>query len=124
MVSHNLRLIALHFNECITNRDIDGLARLMTDDHAFIDREGNVQGPKTVMIGNWKKFFTMCPHYRNTFEQFIIKNNLVFMLGYAYWSDEHPHDPAIWRATIEGILVKEWRIFADSPENRRLFGFV
>jgi hypothetical protein len=36
------KLIALQFNDCINNQDLEGLSLLMTDDHAFIDREGNV----------------------------------------------------------------------------------
>jgi ketosteroid isomerase-like protein len=31
------RALTLKFNERINNRDVDGLAALMTDDHTFID---------------------------------------------------------------------------------------
>lgn len=31
------KTIALKFNECIGNTDIEGLVDLMTDDHVFID---------------------------------------------------------------------------------------
>jgi predicted RNA-binding protein len=33
--------IALRFNNCIGNADIDGLSELMTEDHVFIDTENN-----------------------------------------------------------------------------------
>jgi hypothetical protein len=33
--------IALRFNNCIGNADIDGLLELMTEDHVFIDTENN-----------------------------------------------------------------------------------
>ena len=37
----NGREIVLAFNDCINRRDLDGLARLMTDAHIFIDSDGN-----------------------------------------------------------------------------------
>lgn len=46
MNSKDPKLVALQFNECINNQDLNGLALLMTDDHAFIDREGKVSQPK------------------------------------------------------------------------------
>lgn len=33
--------IALQFNECITNADLDGLSNLMTEDHVFCDDANN-----------------------------------------------------------------------------------
>jgi hypothetical protein len=118
------KLIALQFNECINNQDLDGLERLMTEDHVFVDREGIVQQSKQVMIRNWKKFFEMLPDYRNTFTRVESEDNLVVILGYAYWSEKQPYDPAIWNATIVNDRVREWHIYTDSVENRRRFNLV
>jgi hypothetical protein len=118
------KLIALQFNECISNQDLDGLARLMTDDHAFVDSDGTVHQPKQVMLDNWKQFFKMFPNYRNTFARIRSKDNLVIMLGYAFWTEEQAYDPAIWTATIVDDLVREWRIYADTPENREHFNLL
>jgi hypothetical protein len=115
------KLIALQFNECINNQDLKGLGQLMSNDHAFTDRDGTVQQPKEVMIRNWRQFFEMLPDYRNTFTRLESRENLVVILGYAYWSQKQPYDPAIWTATIVNNLVREWRIYADSEENRRRF---
>ena len=35
------KTIVLQFNDCINNRDIDGLAHLMMEDHVFIDTQKN-----------------------------------------------------------------------------------
>ncbi len=118
---HDPKLIALLFNECINTRDLEGLARLMTDDHAFVDREGKVHQPKQVMVDGWKDFFGMFPEYRNTFDRVDSRDNLVVILGHAYWSKEKPYDPAIWTATIFNGLVREWRVYADTPQNRMRF---
>ena len=118
------KLIALLFNDCINNRDLDGLTRLMTDDHAFIDREGKVSQPKEAMVQGWKLFFEMYPRYKNIFNRVHSNDNLVAILGYAYWSEEKTHDPVLWTALIVNDLVREWRIYEDTEENRRTFNLL
>lgn len=93
----------------------------MSEDHVFIDREGNIQRSKKVMVQNWKKFFSMFPHYRNTFTRMESRENLVVILGHAYWSEDNPRDPAIWTAKITDGRVSEWRVYADTRENRFTF---
>ena len=111
------------FNDCINNRDIDGLAALMSNDHSFIDRDGSSHGPKSHMVEGWKQFFGMFPHYRNTFDQIKAEGDRVVVLGHAYWSEEEPYDPVIWAARLANGLIAEWRIYVDTPENRRKFSF-
>ena len=118
------KLIALQFNECINSRDLAGLSSLMTPDHTFVDRDNNVFRPKDIMVESWKKFFTMVPHYRNTFERVQSKENVVMILGYAFWSEEQPYDPAIWVATVVDDLLAEWHIYPDTGENRKRFGLI
>jgi hypothetical protein len=118
------KLAAVEFNECINRRDLDGLSRLMTDDHTFIDRDGKAAQPKKVMIESWKQFFELFPEYKNAFTRVESKENLVVMLGYAFWSQEQPYDPAIWTALIHEDLVREWRIYADTEANRKAFNLV
>ncbi len=118
------KLIALQFNECINNQDLAGLASLMTYDHTFIDRAGKVARPKEVMLENWRRFFDMFPDYKNTFEVVRSREDFVMILGHAFWSEEQPHDPVIWTAVIEDDLVREWRIYPDTSEMRRQYGFL
>jgi hypothetical protein len=113
------KLIALLFNECINRRDLQGLSALMTEDHAFVDRDGSVHGPKQVMVEGWENFFKQFPEYRNIFNRIDSIENKVIILGHAYWSDKNPYDPVIWEATIVTDLVQEWRIYDDAPENRK-----
>jgi predicted SnoaL-like aldol condensation-catalyzing enzyme len=124
MKTKDPKLIALRFNECINRQDLEGLSLLMTEDHAFIDREDKVHQPKQVMVDGWREFFKRFPKYKNTFDRLVSKDNLVVMLGYAYWSEEQPYDPAIWIATIVDDLVREWRIYSDTQENRKRFNLV
>ena len=50
------------------------------------------------------------------------KDDQVIMLGHAFWSDENPNDRTIWTAVIEENLVKEWRVYYNTPEIRNKFG--
>ncbi len=95
----------------------------MTENHRFIDRDGVSHGPKSFMVDGWKDFFKMFPYYKNTFIEIYSRDNQVFVLGFAYWSGKEPYDPVIWTAVIENNLVDEWRVYVDTPANRKKFRF-
>ena len=118
MNKKDTKLIALLFNECINKKDLDGLSSLMTEDHTFIDRDGNVLSSKANMIEAWKSFFETFPDYKNTFNIIESRNNKVLITGFAYWSEENSFDPSIWIAVIENDMVKEWHLYYDTEENR------
>ncbi len=119
--SQKLISIVVAFNNYINNQDITGLSGLMAVKHTFIDRDGESHGPKSYMINGWKEFFRSFPKYRNTFEKVAVVDNLVCVLGFAYWSEEMQYDPVIWTAVIENDLISEWRVYEDTPENRNKF---
>ncbi|MFX1513040.1 MAG: nuclear transport factor 2 family protein [Promethearchaeota archaeon] len=118
------KLTALKFNQYISNQDIEGLSSLMTDDHTFIDRKGEIDKGKESMTKGWKDFFNQFPDYRNIFTRVESRDNLVILIGYAQWSKESLADHAIWIAKIEDELVSEWRIVEDTEENRKKFNIV
>ncbi len=124
MFAKDPKLVALLFNECINNQDIDGLSALMTDVHVFIDRAGNISKPKQVMVQGWRQFFQQFPDYRNTFLRVESRDDLVVILGFAYWSEKQPNDPVIWTAKIVDDLVQVWRVYADTESNRRQFNLL
>lgn len=112
------KLIALQFNDSINTRDIDGLANLMTDDHAFIDNLNNCIEGKSDNKTNWKKFFELFPDYRNIFETVSVKDSLIIMQGYSICSDKRLDMRGIWTAQIRNNKVKEWRVYFDTEENK------
>jgi len=61
MDTSKLILTALKFNEKINQRDLEGLAELMTDDHTFIDNSGEVTKGKDAMKEDWREFFESYP---------------------------------------------------------------
>jgi len=76
------------------------------------------------MIEGWKGFFSMFPEYKNTFSKIEAIDNFVSVLGFAFWSEKEPNDPVIWTAIIDENLISEWRIYEDSPGNRKKFNLV
>ena len=124
MNSIDPKLTALQFNEYINNQDIAGLSGLMTEDHTFIDREGNSDKGKESMTNGWIGFFKSFPEYKNTFIRVQSQDDLVVIYGYAIWKKGSEPDYVIWTATIEDDLVAEWRIYEDTEENKRRFNLI
>lgn len=104
-------LTALRFNERINQRDLEGLAGLMTDDHTFIDNSGEVTRGKPVMKEGWREFFKKYPDYRNKFTCVAIQSNVVVMVGYSTCSYKPLDGPNVWTAKIRGGRVSEWRVY-------------
>lgn len=123
MATEDPKSIVTRFNEFITMKDIDGLSALLSDDHVFIDRDGNRIEGKGQMILAWKKFFEMFPQYRNTFVEVKSMGEVIVIRGFAYWNSDNTHDSVIWTARLSGGRIKEWRIYSDAEDVRKLFHF-
>ena len=122
MNARDPKLTVLLFNERINARDVEGLAALMTDDHTFADRENRVFSGRDAMTRGWARFFEELPDYRNVFDRLVSLGEVVVVTGHATWSKGGPPDPALWVAKIRGDRIAEWRILADTGENRALLG--
>lgn len=107
-----------HFNNSITNTDINKLAEYLTEDHTFIDTANTVVKGKEKMKGVWIRFFKNFPDYRNHFEKFEVKKDLVLITGYATCSEKLLDGRFIWAAKIKEGLIAEWRVYDDIPKNR------
>ena len=116
--------IALKFNDCINNADIERLIGLMTEDHVFIDTANNrTEGKYNNRVTTWEPFFKLFPGYRNIFEKVISKGSTVILQGYSVCSDESLNNVhAIWVAEIVKDKVSLWHIHPDTKENREKFG--
>jgi ketosteroid isomerase-like protein len=103
------------FNAMINARDADGLARLMTDDHRFVDSAGQAVSGRQACRDAWSGFFAA----------FSVgeRDGVVVVTGRSVCS-EHPDlaGPALWTARVDGGLVAEWRVYDDTPETRAELG--
>ncbi len=116
--------VVLRFNECINNRDLQGISNLMTVDHIFIDSDDNVHKGKDLMVKGWKDFFTQFPDYRNHFATVESRENDVFVTGHSTCSFQPLDGPALWTAKVEDGLVAEWRVYHDTNENREKLNLI
>lgn len=109
MDSLDIMMVALRFNEKINERDLEGLVKLMADDHMFIDNSGNID---TNMKEGWREFFENYPDYRNIFTSVTVIDDVVVMMGYSTCSeDPRLNGPSIWSAKIRDGRVSEWRVY-------------
>jgi ketosteroid isomerase-like protein len=122
MNKDNQKTVALQFNEYINNRDIFGLENLMTANHSFIDSGNNMVLGKDKVLEAWKRFFELFPDYRNEFENVRIQNDFVIITGHSSCSDKRLDGRAIWKIKIEENKIAEWRVYDDTPPNRRELG--
>ena len=116
------RALTVKFNEHINNRDLDGLAAVMTDDHTFIDSAGYTIRGKLKCLEAWRGFFISFPDYRNVFDSLAVVNSKVVVVGRSSCSDGRLDGPALWVTKATGDKLAEWRVYEDTPANRRKLG--
>jgi ketosteroid isomerase-like protein len=116
------RALIVAFNEHINNRNLDGLAILMTDDHTFIDTAGHAIRGKSACLDAWRSFFKSFPDYRNIFDRLVVVDTTVVVVGRSSCSDVRLDGPALWVATASDDKLAEWRVYEDTPTNRCTLG--
>lgn len=113
----------IRLNECISTRDVEGLAALMSQDHSIVDTAGAAVLGRSACIDAWRGFFLAYPGYRNVFEAFSANGEAVTVSGHSLCPG-HPEleGPALWLAIVRGGQLSEWRVYEDTPEARRELG--
>ena len=119
MSTNDPKTVALMFNDCINNRDLNSLVELMTDDHSFIDIAENIINGNLNCKKAWKDFFNSFPDYQNIFKTVISIDDFVIIEGYSNCSDKRLEGHEIWTARIRDNKVSEWRVYEDNEENRQ-----
>jgi uncharacterized protein (TIGR02246 family) len=107
------------FNDAINAGDLAALARLMSDDHRFVDAAGGCVDGKAACTDAWRGFFAAYPDYRNHFADVRrLGGGVVEVTGVSTCSDPTLDGPARWRAVVRGGLVTEWRVQVSIPGER------
>ena len=113
--------VVLQFVERINEHDVEGLIRLITPEHRFIDAQGNVIQGRENIRGAWQFFFEAVPGYWLKVEDFSREGDTVAVIGTAQGirPGEGTPEERCWRtpvavwARVENEKVSEWRVFAD-----------
>jgi 3-methyladenine DNA glycosylase AlkD/ketosteroid isomerase-like protein len=120
--------VTLRFVDCINARDLEGLTALMSEQHTFVDLAGDEQHGRVLMRAGWQSYFSSFPHYRIYLARIFVTDDTVTLIGRTTGShlglpDEVEfQDLLIWVARVEDERVAEWRLYPDTPENRKELG--
>ena len=72
--------IAQKFVKAINAHDADGLTKLMSSDHVFVDSLGN-RFPASAMRSGWQEYFAMVPDYWIKVDQIVSEEDAVILFG-------------------------------------------
>ncbi len=111
------------FVSAINEHNAEKLYALMTNDHQFIDAQGNTVTGRDKMKAGWTAHFQWFPDYKIEVTDIFIQGDTIAAFGFAegtykgikteqnknYWKL-----PAAWKAVIENGKVKLWQVYADT----------
>ena len=119
--------IAQEFVKAINAHDADGLTKLMSSDHVFVDSLGS-RFPASAMRSGWQEYFAMVPDYWIKVDQIVSEGNAVILFGSAGGTfvpkggmmkpENKWETPAVWRALVKEGRVAEWRVYCDNEPIR------
>src|SRR5213595_2801189 len=113
------REIARRSIDRINAHDVDGLANLMSDDHRFIDPQGNEVVGRETMTAGWRGYFEWFPVYAIEVNEIFEQGDTFAMFGFAGGSFKGQSKsswklPAAWKAIVKDGRVALWQVFADT----------
>lgn len=116
------KLVVYKFIDAINEHNVDKICSLMTDDHRFIDSQGNEVVGREKMKAGWIGYFQWFPDYKIEITDSFLNNDTVAVFGFAsgtfhglssekgnYW-----HLPASWKAVVRDGKICLWQVYADS----------
>jgi ketosteroid isomerase-like protein len=114
--------IVIDFIETINTANAERLYDLMSEDHVFIDSQGNSMTGRENMKKGWIGYFDLFPDYKIEITDTLQNDSIIVLLGYAsgtyrinkngnnnYWKI-----PAAWRAVVADKKIKLWQVYADN----------
>lgn len=107
------------FVDAINAHDPAALARLMNDDHTFIDAHGNEVVGRETMKQGWQGYFEWFPDYEIEVIQAFENGEEFGLFGYAGGSfkgnaAQSWRLPAAWKAVVKEQRVALWQVYADT----------
>jgi limonene-1,2-epoxide hydrolase len=119
--------VVLRFIDCINQGDVQGLGRLITDDHqlkvfdeaALVGREAN--------LAAWRGYVESYPAYVIYPHRIAERAGVVAVLGHTTGShlglpdEEESQLTLIWLAEVVDGALHSWRLIEDTPDNRQQF---
>ena len=116
------RQTVLRFIEAINEHNVEKLCALMTDDHAFIDSQGNEVSGKEKMRTGWTGYFQLFPDYKIEVTDIFVQEDTIAAFGFAGGTFMGGKDqkgnswrlPASWKAVVKNEKIQLWQVYADA----------
>jgi ketosteroid isomerase-like protein len=116
------RQIVQDFANAINEHNVDKMYLLMSDEHKFIDSQGNEAIGKENMRAGWIGYFQLFPDYKIEITEIFVNGDTVAAFGFAGGTFQGPSDkngnywhlPASWKAIIKNGKIHLWQVYADS----------
>jgi ketosteroid isomerase-like protein len=110
------------FVAAINSGDAEAVARLISEDHVFIDSLGSRMEGRQSTASGWRHYFELFPDYRIEVEKVFVRGAEAMLHGRAGGTFYRPgmiagrawEIPAAWRAVVEGERVALWQVYADN----------
>ena len=116
--------VVFDFIESINGANIEKICNLMSNDHVFIDSQGNEMIGIENMKKAWIGYFELFPDYKIEIMDTIQNDSIIVMLGYASGTynlknkkkdlNNHWRIPAAWKAMVVNEKIKLWQVYADN----------
>lgn len=129
MNSSKVVQLALQFVGEINSHSPEQLAKLMSEDHLFIDSVGSKVSGRESMVSAWAHYFSMFPDYEMVVEDTMARDNVAALFGTARGTlkvgSEMPQEnqwqmPFAALAVVKGNKISQWRIYADNHPVREI----
>jgi ketosteroid isomerase-like protein len=116
------RQIVQDFVNAINEHNVDKICLLMTDDHKFIDSQGNEAIGRDKMRAGWIGYFQLFPDYKIEITEIFVNGDTVAAFGFAGGTFQGLSDkkenywrlPASWKAIIKNGKIQLWQVYVDS----------
>ena len=117
-----IKQIIHNFVEAINQHNVDKICSLMTDDHTFVDSQGNQVVGKENMRAGWIGYFQWFPDYKIEITNMFIDGDTIAVFGFAGGTFQGMSDkkenywrlPASWKAITKNGKIYWWQVYADS----------
>ncbi len=119
---------AISFVDCINRRDVDGLARLMTEQHRLEVFDATPVAGREANVRAWRGYFDAYPRYLIWPRHVAGWGEGAAILGHTTGShlrlpdDRERAITLIWVAHAKGGALDRWRLIEDTAENRVRYG--
>jgi len=120
--------VAVSFIDCINRGDVDGLGRLMTQDHELVVFDEAPVVGRSANLEAWRGYVEAFPEYVIYPRRIAEHAGFVAVLGHTTGSHlglsdaEERQLTLIWLAEVLDGAIRSWRLIEDSATNRREHG--